>query len=271
MTIVSLAAPADDTSSRSERPATTRSTTCGRGCAGRSIPSPRSGPWPVCPPRSPAASSAPPSPARTRPSACSTRCPARSGRLATAITDAHERCRGELRGPVLWSETLSARASTFGDENLYVCVDAVAGLRRRREPGAGGGAGGRARRRRRGRRAHAPARPRRGRVPPGPAQRRRRPPLPRPSRPRRRDPGGAPGPGAGPRPRRQEGPGVRAGAGPAGPGGQPDHRRRRARLVRSPHAGAACGCSPACSPVWRRSGSPCHRCGPATASSRAGA
>lgn len=42
--------------------------------------------------------------------------------LATSMTTQYERCKGELRGPVLWSETMSARASSFGDEDLYVCV-----------------------------------------------------------------------------------------------------------------------------------------------------
>jgi hypothetical protein len=32
------------------------------------------------------------------------------------------RCNGELRGPVMWSETMSARASSNGDEGLYVCA-----------------------------------------------------------------------------------------------------------------------------------------------------
>ena len=42
--------------------------------------------------------------------------------LATAIDAQAERCIGELRGPVLWSETLSARASSFGDPDLYICA-----------------------------------------------------------------------------------------------------------------------------------------------------
>jgi hypothetical protein len=42
--------------------------------------------------------------------------------LATSVSPRHERCKGELRGPVLWSETMSARASSFGDQDLYVCV-----------------------------------------------------------------------------------------------------------------------------------------------------
>ena len=42
--------------------------------------------------------------------------------LATSMSTQHERCKGELRGPVLWSETMSARASSFGDPDLYVCM-----------------------------------------------------------------------------------------------------------------------------------------------------
>jgi hypothetical protein len=42
--------------------------------------------------------------------------------LATSMEANAMRCRGELRGPVLWSETMSARASSNGDEGLYVCA-----------------------------------------------------------------------------------------------------------------------------------------------------
>lgn len=42
--------------------------------------------------------------------------------MATAMGTNAERCIGELRGPVLWSETLSARASSFGDPDLFVCA-----------------------------------------------------------------------------------------------------------------------------------------------------
>lgn len=42
--------------------------------------------------------------------------------LATSMSTQAERCIGELRGPVLWSETLSARASSFGDPDLYICA-----------------------------------------------------------------------------------------------------------------------------------------------------
>lgn len=42
--------------------------------------------------------------------------------LATSMRTHAERCVGELRGPVLWSETMSARGSSFGDEGLFVCA-----------------------------------------------------------------------------------------------------------------------------------------------------
>lgn len=41
--------------------------------------------------------------------------------LSIATTDRPERCYGELRGPVLWSETMSARSASAGDPGLYVC------------------------------------------------------------------------------------------------------------------------------------------------------
>ena len=41
--------------------------------------------------------------------------------LATSLQTVTERCVGSIRGPVLWSETMSARASSFGDEGLFVC------------------------------------------------------------------------------------------------------------------------------------------------------
>lgn len=42
--------------------------------------------------------------------------------LAIATTDRPTRCYGELRGPVLWSETMSARSASAGDPGLYVCA-----------------------------------------------------------------------------------------------------------------------------------------------------
>lgn len=42
--------------------------------------------------------------------------------LRTAIGTNHRRCWGELRGPVQWSETLAAQASSFGGQDVYVCA-----------------------------------------------------------------------------------------------------------------------------------------------------
>ena len=47
--------------------------------------------------------------------------PGLSRSLATSVRATALRCRGEVRGPVLWSETMSARASSFGDDDLFVC------------------------------------------------------------------------------------------------------------------------------------------------------
>ena len=48
--------------------------------------------------------------------------PTLSRSLSTAVGSQAMRSRGEIRGPVLWSETMSARASSLGDENLFVCA-----------------------------------------------------------------------------------------------------------------------------------------------------
>jgi hypothetical protein len=48
--------------------------------------------------------------------------PATVRSLATSLQAHNERCIGELRGPVLWSETMSARASSFGDRDLFICA-----------------------------------------------------------------------------------------------------------------------------------------------------
>ena len=42
--------------------------------------------------------------------------------LTTSVQTAPIRVRGEIRGPVLWSETMSARAASFGDPDLFVCT-----------------------------------------------------------------------------------------------------------------------------------------------------
>lgn len=41
--------------------------------------------------------------------------------LSISTTSVPERCNGEIRGPVLWSETLSARAASAGDPGVFVC------------------------------------------------------------------------------------------------------------------------------------------------------
>jgi hypothetical protein len=41
--------------------------------------------------------------------------------LSTSMASVSIRTRGEVRGPVLWSETMSARAATAGDTDLFVC------------------------------------------------------------------------------------------------------------------------------------------------------
>ena len=41
--------------------------------------------------------------------------------LTTSVASVPIRTRGEVRGPVLWSETMSARAATAGDTDLFVC------------------------------------------------------------------------------------------------------------------------------------------------------
>ncbi len=42
--------------------------------------------------------------------------------MAIATTDRPERCFGEIRGPVLWAETMSARSASAGDPGLFVCA-----------------------------------------------------------------------------------------------------------------------------------------------------
>lgn len=42
--------------------------------------------------------------------------------LATSMKANAERCIGALRGPVLWSETMSARSASYGDPDLFVCA-----------------------------------------------------------------------------------------------------------------------------------------------------
>lgn len=42
--------------------------------------------------------------------------------LKTAIGSNHERCYGELRGPVQWSATFAAQGSSMGNKDVYVCA-----------------------------------------------------------------------------------------------------------------------------------------------------
>ena len=42
--------------------------------------------------------------------------------LKTSVGTNNERCMGELRGPVQWSETLAAQASSLGNRDVYVCA-----------------------------------------------------------------------------------------------------------------------------------------------------
>jgi hypothetical protein len=49
------------------------------------------------------------------------RMPIISRALATTVTSRPERCLGELRGPVLWSETTAARGASAGAPDVFVC------------------------------------------------------------------------------------------------------------------------------------------------------
>jgi hypothetical protein len=49
------------------------------------------------------------------------RMPVISRALATTVTSRPERCQGELRGPVLWSETTAARGASAGAPDVFVC------------------------------------------------------------------------------------------------------------------------------------------------------
>jgi hypothetical protein len=42
--------------------------------------------------------------------------------LGIATTNRSERCHGEIRGPVQWSETMSTRGATAGASDLYICT-----------------------------------------------------------------------------------------------------------------------------------------------------
>jgi hypothetical protein len=45
--------------------------------------------------------------------------------LAIATTSSPSRCDGEVRGPILWSETISARAASPGAGGVFVCASPV--------------------------------------------------------------------------------------------------------------------------------------------------
>jgi hypothetical protein len=49
------------------------------------------------------------------------RMPVISRALATTETSLPDRCMGELRGPVLWSETMAARGASAGAPDVFVC------------------------------------------------------------------------------------------------------------------------------------------------------
>lgn len=42
--------------------------------------------------------------------------------LTISISSKLEECRGELRGPVMWSETMSRRSASAGSQDLYLCT-----------------------------------------------------------------------------------------------------------------------------------------------------
>ncbi len=42
--------------------------------------------------------------------------------LTTSVETQTERCVNSVRGPVLWSETLTARANALGNDDVFVCA-----------------------------------------------------------------------------------------------------------------------------------------------------
>jgi hypothetical protein len=48
--------------------------------------------------------------------------PAMMRSLASSTTTELERSMGNVRGPIMWAETLTARANTFGGEDVFVCA-----------------------------------------------------------------------------------------------------------------------------------------------------
>lgn len=47
--------------------------------------------------------------------------PERMRQLPSVLEDNPQRCVHSVRGPVMWSETMTARANSFGDEDVFVC------------------------------------------------------------------------------------------------------------------------------------------------------
>jgi hypothetical protein len=45
----------------------------------------------------------------------------RTRQLPSVLEDSPQRCVHSVRGPVMWSETMTARANSFGDEDVFVC------------------------------------------------------------------------------------------------------------------------------------------------------
>lgn len=42
--------------------------------------------------------------------------------LPSSVATSTERCTGSVRGPIMWSETLTARANSFGNDDVFVCM-----------------------------------------------------------------------------------------------------------------------------------------------------
>lgn len=44
--------------------------------------------------------------------------------LTSTVATETQRCRGSVRGPILWSETITARANALGNDDVFVCLTA---------------------------------------------------------------------------------------------------------------------------------------------------
>jgi len=42
--------------------------------------------------------------------------------LPSTVATSAERCSGSVRGPIMWSETMTARANSFGNDDVFVCM-----------------------------------------------------------------------------------------------------------------------------------------------------